>query len=116
MNELPAQTLEAFTNGNFVVNRSTRRFSSIAVDQGHEQLNKMLKGTGGEIGLTHDPESHIKWSLYGPILNHLITEFEDDSGNTNEHDSGVFHHDEGRKRQYDFSGDVRNVVDAIRSR
>ena len=36
----------------------------------------MLKGTGSVIGLTHDPESHIKWSLYGPILNHLITEFE----------------------------------------
>ena len=76
----------------------------------------MLKGTGGVIGLTHDPESHIKWSLYGPILNHLITEFEDDSGKTNEHDSDVVHHDEGRKRQYDFSVDVRNVVDAIRSR
>ena len=106
MKELPAQTLEAFTNGNFVVNRSTRRFSSIAVDQGHEQLNKMLKGTGGVIGLTHDPESHIKWSLYGPILNRIITEFEDDSGKTNEHDSDVFHHDEGRKRQYDFSVDV----------
>ena len=46
----------------------------------------MLKGTGSVIGLTHDPESHIKWSLYGPILNHLITEFEDDSGKENEHE------------------------------
>ena len=55
MKALPAQTLEAFTKGNFAVNRSTRRFSSIAVDQRHEQLNKMLKRTGGVIGLTHDP-------------------------------------------------------------
>ena len=53
MKELPAQTLEAFTNGNFVVNRSTRRCSSIAVDQGHEKLNKMLKGTGGGGNWTH---------------------------------------------------------------
>jgi len=30
-------------------------FSSIAIDQGHEQLNKILKGTGGVIGLTQDP-------------------------------------------------------------
>ena len=31
-------------------------------------------------------------------------------------DSDVFHHDEGRKRQDDFSVDVRNLVDALRSR
>ena len=31
-------------------------------------------------------------------------------------DSDVFHHDEGRKRQDDFSVDVRNLVDALRRR
>ena len=31
-------------------------------------------------------------------------------------DSDVFHHGEGRKHQYDFSVDVRKLVDAIRSR
>ena len=56
MKELPAQTFDAFMNGNFVVNRSTRRFPPIAVDQGHDQLNKMLKGTGCVIELAHDPE------------------------------------------------------------
>ena len=55
----------------------------------------MLMRTGGVIGLPHDPESHIKWSLYVQILNRLITEFEDDSGKANEHDSGVSHRDEG---------------------
>ena len=30
--------------------------------------------------------------------------------------SDVFHRDEGRKRQDDFSVDVRNLVDALRSR
>ena len=40
----------------------------------------------------------------------------DDSGKANEQDSDVFHHDEGRKRQDDFSVDVRNLVDALRSR
>ena len=41
---------------------------------------------------------------------------EDDSGKEYEQDSDVFHHDEGRKRQDDFSVDVRNLVDALRSR
>ena len=40
----------------------------------------------------------------------------DDSGKANEHDSDVFHHDDGRNRQDDFSVDVRNIVDALRSR
>ena len=36
----------------------------------------------------------------------------DDSGKANEQDSDFFHDDEGRKRQYDFSVDVQNLVDA----
>ena len=39
-----------------------------------------------------------------------------DSGKANEQDADVFHHDEDRKRQDDFSLDVRNLVDALRSR
>ena len=31
-------------------------------------------------------------------------------------DSDIFHNDEGRKRQDEFSVDVRNLVDALRSR
>ena len=40
----------------------------------------------------------------------------DDSGKANEQDSDAFHHDEGRKLQDDFSVDVWNLVDALRSR
>ena len=40
----------------------------------------------------------------------------DDSGTANEQDSDLFYDDEGRKRQDDFSVDVRNLVDALRSR
>ena len=46
----------------------------------------------------------------------LLRGMKDDSGKANEQDSDVFHHDEGRKRQDDFSVDVRNLVDALRSR
>ena len=46
----------------------------------------------------------------------LLRGMKDDSGKANERDSDVFHHDEGRKRRDDFSVDVRNLVEAIRSR
>ena len=39
-----------------------------------------------------------------------------DSGKANEQQSDVFHHDEGRKRQDEFLVDIRNLVDAPRSR
>ena len=46
----------------------------------------------------------------------LLRRIKDDSGKANEQDYDDFHHDEGRKRQDDFSVDVRNLVDAPRSR
>ena len=46
----------------------------------------------------------------------LLRGMKDDSGKANEQDSDVFHHDECRKRQDDFSVNVRNLVDALRSR
>ena len=46
----------------------------------------------------------------------LLRGMKDDSGKENEQDSDVLHHGEGRKRQDDFSVDVRNLVDALRSR
>ena len=50
------------------------------------------------------------------LCNMLLRGMKDDSGKTNEQDSDVFHHDESRKRQDDFSVDVRNLVDALRIR
>ena len=46
----------------------------------------------------------------------LLRGMKDDNGKANEQDYDVFHHDEGRKRQDDFSVDVRNLVDALRNR
>ena len=44
-----------FTQGHFTVQKTTKAFSAIALDQNHEQLNCMIKGDGGAIGLTENP-------------------------------------------------------------
>ena len=49
------------------------------------------------------------------VICYYVRGMKDDSGKVNEQDSDVFHHDEGRKLQDDFSVDVRNLVDALRS-
>lgn len=46
-----------FRNGNFVVQKSCRTFSSVAIDQAHEQFNAIVKGDGGAVGLTENPSA-----------------------------------------------------------
>ena len=40
-----------FQKGNFTVRKTMNPFSSMAIDQAHEQANAVIKGDGGAIGL-----------------------------------------------------------------
>ena len=51
---------EKFNKGNFVVQKSTHGFSTMAMDQAHEQMNDLLKGDGGVIGITDNPLTLIE--------------------------------------------------------
>ena len=46
-----------FMNGHFAVQKTSNIFSAIAIDQCHEQMNKLVKGEGGAVGLTEDPQA-----------------------------------------------------------
>ena len=65
-----------FRKGNFVVQKSHRAFSSIPIDQAHEQNNKVVKGDGGAIGLTENPSQLLRWMICGPEVSGLINEFQ----------------------------------------
>ena len=43
-------------NGNFVVSRTKNDFSSMGLDQRHEQLKKDVEGDDGMVGLTEDED------------------------------------------------------------
>ena len=43
-----------FLKGKFSVQKSNRKFSRIAADQNHEQMNAKIKRVGGAIGLTEN--------------------------------------------------------------
>jgi len=49
--EIPATSAE-FKNGSFVVDKTNPAFSSLPIDQAHEQNNKIVKGDRGATGLT----------------------------------------------------------------
>ena len=57
MKSLPESIQSEFQNGHWVVTKTNRVFSSIPIDQAHEQENKNVKGTGGIIGLTESPSA-----------------------------------------------------------
>jgi len=57
-----------FQGGKFTVNKSNRPFSAIALDQAHEQLNALVKGVGGAVGLMEKPDALLRWMAAGPQM------------------------------------------------
>ena len=103
---------EEFCKGNWVVQKTNKRFSTIPVDQNHEQNNRLIKTTGGFIGLTENPSGLKRWMISGPELARIIDEFETDE----ETDEENFHHQEGHAVQVTFQGHVRALVQTIEAK
>ena len=74
------EVAKEFYKGNFVVHKSRREFSALAIDQAHEQNNAVIKGDGGAVGLTEDPGALRRWMVAGPELSSLIVRYENMSG------------------------------------
>ncbi|KAK4304447.1 hypothetical protein Pmani_023602 [Petrolisthes manimaculis] len=70
------QIKSEFSKGNFVVHKSKRRFSALAIDQAHEHANAVIKGEGGAIGITEDPSALRRWMVAGPEISHLVNMYE----------------------------------------
>ena len=51
------QIAEEFNSGNFIVRKTGRAFSAMAIDQAHEHNNCAVKSDGGAIGLTQSPDA-----------------------------------------------------------
>ena len=49
--------------GCFIVSRTTKPFSSLELDQRHEQHNKDVKGHGGVLGLTKVERCSVAWHV-----------------------------------------------------
>ena len=99
-----------FMKGNFVVQKSARKFSLMAKDQAHEQSNKSLQAHGGAVGLYENPEALTLFMLAGPDCARIVEEFEA------VHDpslSSTAHHEEGHSLQVKFRKDVLSFVEVV---
>ena len=66
-----------FMAGHFVTQKSSHKFSSMAHDQIHEQLNAMVKGDWGVIGITENDQALRRWMVAGPETARMLNEYED---------------------------------------
>ena len=51
----------------------------MALDQAHEQANANVKGDGGAVCLTDNPNALQHGIVAGPEMSRMVAEFEDDS-------------------------------------
>ncbi|CAH3151254.1 unnamed protein product [Porites lobata] len=100
-----------FMKGNFVVKKTERRFSAIAIDQAHEQNNASVKDDGGAVGLTENPAALRRWMVSGPEMARVIEEFE---ASTEKRKCLDFrHHEEAKHVQKKFTQNVKDLAKAI---
>ena len=64
-------------NGPFAMHNTEKRFSTMAIDQAHEQTNKMIKGDVGAICLTEDPSALRRWVVSGPEVSQILEQLKD---------------------------------------
>ena len=79
--------------GRFVVHKTNRELSGIAIDQAHEQANAIVKGDGGAIGVTEDPSALRRWMVSGPEVSQLVNQYELAS-QVNEATEDIRHHEQ----------------------
>ena len=52
---------DRFVQCYFTAQKSAQVLSSIVLDQNHEQLNQLIKGGGGAVGITENPGALDGW-------------------------------------------------------
>ena len=101
-------------NGGFTVQKTAEVFSSIDIDQAHEQNNAMVEGDRGAVGLTKNPTTLQRWMISGPEVARLIAEFEASSDTEERMKPGsTKHHEEAISTQLSFTKDVKSLISVI---
>ena len=90
----------------------------MAVDQIHEQNNKIIKGVGGCSSILNreDDSALIRWEICQPEIARLVSEFEN-TIHGGEFNKGTVesskHHEDNRAFKKTFSSDVKSVLSKI---
>ena len=117
MKSLPDTIKDEFENfSHWVLSKTSNKFSAIPFDQAHEQENKIVKGSGGAVGLTENPVAFRRWMLSGPEMSRLLKQFEEEylPDDDTEIPENFQHHEQGLSTQKTFQRQVVSLSDTIR--
>lgn len=109
MKALPQEIRNEF-EANWVFTKGKRKFSSMPLDQAHEQNNERVKGSGGAIGLTENPAALKRWMIAGPEQARILTEFDELYHVTDQPSTS---HEQGHSTQETFQNQVNNMCNTI---
>ena len=113
LGERHPQILQEFCSGRFTVQKTHNQFSAMAIDQAHEQNNAIVKGDGGAIGLTQNPELLQRWMVAGPEVARIICEFESSLKQHHDFSEGTCHHEQNKATQTAFTNHVKSMVETM---
>ena len=117
MKSLPNTVKDEFEkHSHWVLSKTYNKFSAIPFDQAHEQENKIVKGSGGAVGLTENPDAFRRWMLTGPEKARLLKEFEEEYLPDEDKDNpkNFQHHEQGLSAQKAFQRHVVSLSETIR--
>ena len=106
MKALPTHAKDQLKNC-WVIPKSQKKFSSMPIDQAHEQNNEFVKGSGGAVGLTENPSAFRRWMVAGPEKARILTEFESQFLESKEHSNQQ--HEQSHSTQQLFKKQVNNL-------
>ena len=117
MKSLPESIQEEFeSQSHWVLSKTNNTFSSIPIDQAHEQENAHVKGSGGCIGLTENSVAFKRWMLSGPELVRLQQQFEDEYliDDDPDYPKNFQNHEQGLAAQKTFQKQVHSLCETIK--
>ena len=113
LKQINPQVFNEFKLGKFVVHKTHREFSGLAIDQAHEQANAVVKGDGGAIGITEDPSALRRWMISGPEVSQIVSQYELASQvKTAKED--IRHHEQTSQSQKSFTDKVQKLYFAMK--
>ena len=110
MQSLPEAIIEDFHKF-WVLPKTRKKFSCMPLDQGHEQNNELIKGSGGTVGLTENPVAFRRWMVAGPEQAKLIEDF--NSQYLDSEDVSSQHHEGGLASQETFRRQANSLCETI---
>ena len=106
MKSLPDSVRAEFEQeGHWVLSKTNNKFSTIPIDQAHEQENAYVKGSGCCTGLTENPTAFRHWMLSGPEMARYAY---------SDHPRSFQNHEQGFSAQITFQKQVNNLIEMIR--